>query len=313
MDEYGDEAVQSLHFFYDAQSRPVFVEYNGVKYRYLHNLQGDIVGIVDNNGNLVVEYKYDVWGKPISITGSMADTLGKYNPFRYRGYVYEEETELYYLRSRYYNMETFRFLNGDSIIIQGFFQLNLFCYCMNKPVSLIDNDGNHWLCVLLYLNALTGVKDKEYDFSKNEVMRDTFTKKISASTIVNKRINKYIKEMSKDVDVYEKTEEIYWPPRLSMNSADVDLAFAIGHTDFFTLIIEREKPDLLNTITFTKNKYKVTYSIYDKYDFEKWEGSPRSAAVIFINDKLGYDPQEAGDLKKYTFRVSGDFCVYSNF
>ena len=214
-------------------------------------------------------------------------------------------------------METFRFLNGDSMIIQGFLQLNLFCYCMSKPVSLIDNDGNHWLCVLLYLNALVGVKDKEYDFSKNEVMRDTFTKKISASTIVNKRINEYIKAMPKSANSYKKTEKIYWPIRLnsieSMNLADIDLAFAIGHTDYFTLNIDREKPDLLNKITFSKNKYKVTYSIYDVYDFDKFQGSKRSDVVIFINDKLGYDPQEAGVLKPYSFWASGEFYVYSDF
>ena len=57
----------------------------------------------DANGNKVVEYKYDAWGKPISKTGSLASTLGTLNPFRYRGYVYDEETNLYYLRSRYYH------------------------------------------------------------------------------------------------------------------------------------------------------------------------------------------------------------------
>jgi len=59
-----------LHFFYDAQTRPTKAEYNEEKYHYLHNLQGDIVGIIDSNGNSVVEYKYDVWGKLLSITGT---------------------------------------------------------------------------------------------------------------------------------------------------------------------------------------------------------------------------------------------------
>ena len=53
-----------MHFFYDAQSRPAMVEFNGALYSYVHNLQGDIVGIVDSAGSLVVEYKYDAWGKP---------------------------------------------------------------------------------------------------------------------------------------------------------------------------------------------------------------------------------------------------------
>ncbi len=41
--------------------------------------------------------------------------LGKGNPFRYRGYVYDDETKLYYLRSRYYNPAWGRFINADSL------------------------------------------------------------------------------------------------------------------------------------------------------------------------------------------------------
>ena len=44
--------------FYDAQSGPAMVDFNGALYSYVHNLQGDIVGIVDSAGSLVVEYKY---------------------------------------------------------------------------------------------------------------------------------------------------------------------------------------------------------------------------------------------------------------
>ena len=87
-----------LHFFYDAQSRTVKVDFNGTMYTYVHNLQGDIVGILDSTGALVVEYRYDAWGKAISVDGTLKTTLGAVNPFRYRGYVYDEETELYYLR-----------------------------------------------------------------------------------------------------------------------------------------------------------------------------------------------------------------------
>ena len=63
---------------------------------YLHNIQGDIVGLVDSGNSIVVEYKYDAWGKPTlerSLT-SAYDTLATLNPFRYRGYVHDEETKL---------------------------------------------------------------------------------------------------------------------------------------------------------------------------------------------------------------------------
>ncbi len=97
------DTTDVLHFYYDAQGRAALVDFNGTKYSYVHNLQGDIIGILDSNGSLGVEYRYDAWGKPISTTGSLTTTLGELNPFRYRGYVWDLETELYYLRSRYYN------------------------------------------------------------------------------------------------------------------------------------------------------------------------------------------------------------------
>ena len=92
--------------------------YNGVPYAYVKSLQGDIVAILDENGNTVVSYGYDAWGAPLWCTGELAETLGKVQPFRYRGYVFDEETGLYYLRSRYYNPRWGRFVNADGAIIQ---------------------------------------------------------------------------------------------------------------------------------------------------------------------------------------------------
>ena len=125
-----------LHFFYDAGNKPAIVDFNGTKYGYVQNLQGDIVQIIDTNGAVVVEYTYDAWGKVLNVTGSMAGTLGTVQPFRYRGYVYDVEAGLYYLRSRYYNPVRFRFVNADSLI-QG----NLYCYCHNVPISYSDSSG----------------------------------------------------------------------------------------------------------------------------------------------------------------------------
>ena len=103
-----------------------------------HSLQGDVAGILDGSGAAVVSYRYDARGQPLSVTGSLAGTLGVYNPFRYRGYVYDEETGLYYLRSRYYNPVWGRFLNADVVIHPSILAVNAFCYCNNEPVARID-------------------------------------------------------------------------------------------------------------------------------------------------------------------------------
>ena len=125
-----------LHFWYDAQNRPAIVEFNGTKYGYLYNLQGDVIGLIDSANTEVVRYTYDAWGKLLSVTGSLANTIGYYNPFRYRGYVYDVETGLYYLRSRYYNPSWGRFVNAD-VLIRG----NLYTYCDNLPVVYSDPNG----------------------------------------------------------------------------------------------------------------------------------------------------------------------------
>ena len=134
--------TDELHFFYDAQNRPAVVVYNGTAYAYVKSLQGDIVAILDENGNAVVSYGYDAWGAPLWCTGELAETLGKVQPFRYRGYVFDEETGLYYLRSRYYNPGWGRFVNADVLIGAGkLLSHNLFAYCDNVPVSFSDKHG----------------------------------------------------------------------------------------------------------------------------------------------------------------------------
>ena len=81
------------------------VTYDGAEYFYLKNAQGDVTGLVNTSSTQVVANTYDAWGNPISTTGSMAYTLGKDNPFRYRSYFYDTETGLYYVSSRYYDPE----------------------------------------------------------------------------------------------------------------------------------------------------------------------------------------------------------------
>lgn len=138
----GAATAEELHFFYDAQSRPAVVAYDGNMYYYRHNLQGDIVEIVDSSGNVVVEYSYDAWGASTGIEGTLKTTLGKLNPFRYRGYVYDEESDLYYLRSRYYDAYIMRFINADTCLGKMCrFDHALFTYCTNDPIQNIDPSG----------------------------------------------------------------------------------------------------------------------------------------------------------------------------
>ena len=148
--------TDELHFFYDAQNRPAMVVYNGAAYAYVKSLQGDILAILDENGNTVVSYGYDAWGAPLWCTGELAETLGKVQPFRYRGYAFDEETGLYYLRSRYYNPQIERFVTPDNTFfltcdIANPIATNLFGYCNNNPSTSSDNDGTVPYCAAIPL------------------------------------------------------------------------------------------------------------------------------------------------------------------
>ena len=138
-----------LYFTYDAAGSPATVTYNNVVYYYATNLQGDVLAIVNSSGTEVVRYTYDAWGKLLTTTGSLASTLGAYNPLRYRGYVYDRELGLYYLQSRYYDPDLCRFLNADAYVSTGQGELgnNMFAYCINNPVNGGDPCGtcfHHW-------------------------------------------------------------------------------------------------------------------------------------------------------------------------
>ena len=107
------------------------------------------VAIMDENGNTVVSYGYDAWGAPLWCTGELAETLSKVQPFRYRGYVFDEETGLYYLRSRYYNVEENRFLSADEgiIVSNKLMTGNMYVYGKNTPICIEDSEGTdaYWL------------------------------------------------------------------------------------------------------------------------------------------------------------------------
>ncbi len=141
-----DREPSPVSIVYDAYGRPVFMRVNGTtEYAYLYNGQGDVTGLVDSGNNVVVSYEYDSWGKVVNTTDTSGVGIGSINPFRYRGYVYDAETGLYYVSSRYYDPEICRWINADDASYLGangdFINYNLFAYCGNNPVTGYDPNG----------------------------------------------------------------------------------------------------------------------------------------------------------------------------
>lgn len=136
----------SLDFHYDEQGSIIGVHCNGKEYLYVKDTTGNISKIIDESGNTMVKYTYNAWGefkKTIFIDGF----ISQYNPFIYKGYFYDSETNWYYLNNRYYDPCMKRFISMDNIIYLnkiGLNNINLFNYCENNPVSRFDPSGNSW-------------------------------------------------------------------------------------------------------------------------------------------------------------------------
>ena len=91
---------------------------------------------------------------PTALEINMAITssthIANVNPIRYRGYYYDTEISLYYLKSRYYDPQVKRFLNADGYVQtgDGLYDKNMFAYCLNNPVNSSDPTGKFaWIVV----------------------------------------------------------------------------------------------------------------------------------------------------------------------
>lgn len=147
----------------------------GKQYYYLYNGHGDVIQIVDLNGNIVNSYQYDEWGNILSQNETIQ------NNFKYTGEILDSETGLYYLRARYYDPTTGRFINKDTNEgdINNPLSLNQFTYVENNPLLYKDPTGhskasdNEFLAGLVegYGNQWTKTKS-EYEKIFAEMMAD---------------------------------------------------------------------------------------------------------------------------------------------
>jgi RHS repeat-associated protein len=106
---------------------------------FMYNGHGDVTAVLDGSSNILASYYYDAFGVHTSAAG-VAN-----NPYRYSGYMFDEETGLYYLKSRYYDPETARVLSEDTYRGDAAnpLSLNLYAYVSYNPLKYLDPTG-HW-------------------------------------------------------------------------------------------------------------------------------------------------------------------------
>jgi RHS repeat-associated protein len=126
-------------YTYDTSGRLISVYKNQATYYFHLNHRGDVLRITDENKNMVAGYIYDPWGNILSSSGSFADE----QPFRYAGYLFDEETGLYFLQARYYDPTLGRFISRDPDDVGDITpSINPYVYAEGNPLSFVDPTGN---------------------------------------------------------------------------------------------------------------------------------------------------------------------------
>lgn len=116
--------------------------------------RGDIVELLDANGDAFAAYRYDAWGNPqgtgnvgtgvwsqstILMSSGTAADIAQRQPLRYAGYCYDRESGTHYLSARHYDPGTRQFLSKDILKADG--EESAYQYCGGDPILNIDSSG----------------------------------------------------------------------------------------------------------------------------------------------------------------------------
>lgn len=165
-----------FYYEYNENDELIGFKYNDEQYYYTKNGQNDIIGILNNNFEKIITYEYDSWGKLISIKDEQGNditndtnSIGYKNPYRYRGYRYDNETDLYYLQSRYYEPEIGRFISADDLLATscGVLEHNMYVYCNNNPINQMDSSGDISIAIVGLVIGIAALVISSFNNSSN--------------------------------------------------------------------------------------------------------------------------------------------------
>lgn len=91
-----------LYYILDNDLNYVGLKYDGVKYYFGIDPFGNVMELMDCDGNTVVEYSHDIWGNIVKIDGALADTLGLLNEITNLNGIYDFTANIHFIGSDVY-------------------------------------------------------------------------------------------------------------------------------------------------------------------------------------------------------------------
>ncbi|PQP80799.1 type IV secretion protein Rhs [Paenibacillus sp. PCH8] len=166
------------------------------------NGHGDITELRDGDGTLLNKYQYDVWGNLESKEEKV------HNPFLYSGELWDDTTQLQYLRARWYDPNTGRFINEDSYEgeLDDPLSLNFYAYVKNNPLRYVDPSGHmvepSYAQELRYMLKDAKAKGYEVNSSNYNLYKNTTRDRYSFNSFLYTNRYNYLYDMALGKSAY---------------------------------------------------------------------------------------------------------------